>query len=244
MSVVLLVVSGLLLRALWRIESGTRAFEPRVLSAADVAADAEVPDDGARAGVSTTVFFAVRAQPGVTSAAYISFLPMTCVAASSPSPSRAMRRIPRRQHMASIRYITPGFFAALDIPIRAGRDVRETDTRMRLGRCRQRIVCRRELARRVAAGPPVRHRVSRTRGRRVGGRHRRARSRTRQRAASLHARRANPDGTCRGSRRRTSPSSRQSRPPGSRRRYAGSSRDADPDQPVSRCQTLETTRRK
>jgi putative ABC transport system permease protein len=32
-------------------------------------------------------------------------------------------------HTASLRFVTPGFFATLGIPVRAGRDVAESDTR-------------------------------------------------------------------------------------------------------------------
>ncbi len=66
--------------------------------------------------------------PGVTGAAYISFLPMGSVRggiwpvqiAGHPE-ERAKRRT------ASLRFVTPGFFSAMGIPLLAGRDIGEAD---------------------------------------------------------------------------------------------------------------------
>src|SRR5262249_8082760 len=71
----------------------------------------------------------VREMPGVRSAAYISFLPMlmrggiwgVTLEGQPESPTSSA-------NSASLRFVTPGFFETLRIPIRLGRDVRETDT--------------------------------------------------------------------------------------------------------------------
>ena len=70
----------------------------------------------------------VRALPGVTNAAYISSLPMVWRGGIWPVgiEAQALQRTDR--HTASLRYVTPGFFATLGIPIRAGRDVGDADT--------------------------------------------------------------------------------------------------------------------
>jgi predicted permease len=63
----------------------------------------------------------------VTDAAYISFLPMVmrggiwAVALRGDTGARAA------DHAASLRYVTPGFFRTLDIPLKKGRDVAEAD---------------------------------------------------------------------------------------------------------------------
>src|SRR5262249_28095222 len=73
-----------------------------------------------------------RALPGVSSAAYISFLPMAFGGGiwQVSIPGRAHADNERRN--VGLRYLTPGFFSTLGIPLRAGRDVSEADTSDRL----------------------------------------------------------------------------------------------------------------
>jgi len=72
---------------------------------------------------------AVRALPRVSDAAYTSFLPMTLTGGIWPvSVDGRPQEIRSAGDVASLRFVTPGFFAALRIPLRAGRDVRESDT--------------------------------------------------------------------------------------------------------------------
>jgi predicted permease len=69
----------------------------------------------------------VAALPGVESAAYISFLPMAMGGGIWPV-SVDGRQVDRRGNSnASLRYITPDFFRTLEIPLRAGRGVAESD---------------------------------------------------------------------------------------------------------------------
>ncbi|HEY4229466.1 MAG TPA: FtsX-like permease family protein, partial [Thermoanaerobaculia bacterium] len=71
----------------------------------------------------------VRELPGVRSAAYISFLPMLMRGGIWGVTLEGRPEIPTsRANAASLRFVTPGFFETLGIPIRLGRDVRETDT--------------------------------------------------------------------------------------------------------------------
>ena len=73
----------------------------------------------------------MRALPGVKSAAYISFLPMTMSGGIWPvTRRRPRRREPNEREHASLRFVTPGFFATIGMPLRVGRDV------ARLGRLR------------------------------------------------------------------------------------------------------------
>jgi predicted permease len=72
----------------------------------------------------------VRALPGVTSAAYISFLPMVWRGGIWPVETEGPSAVPeelRGQRAASLRYVTPGFFSTLQIPLRQGRDISESD---------------------------------------------------------------------------------------------------------------------
>ncbi|MGA2741625.1 MAG: ABC transporter permease [Bryobacteraceae bacterium] len=130
-SVVLLVSAGLLVRALWRIEATDPGFRTDGMLTLRTALPMPKYDQTARrAGFYTQVLSAVRALPGVSSAAYISFLPMTMTGGIWPvavdgKPLEVQRS---GSHTASLRYVTPGFFATMGIPLQRGRDVAESDT--------------------------------------------------------------------------------------------------------------------
>jgi predicted permease len=75
------------------------------------------------------VLTGVRALPGVTSAAYITGLPMTMQGgiwgAMPDAPA-----VPLDGSIgSSTRFVTPGFFETLSIPLKEGRDIAPTDTR-------------------------------------------------------------------------------------------------------------------
>ncbi|MBA3555773.1 MAG: ABC transporter permease, partial [Gemmatimonadales bacterium] len=76
----------------------------------------------------SSVLSEVRALPGVSSAAYISFLPMEMTGGIWPVVMNGEPERREQNRVASLRYTTPGFFATLGIPIQRGRDVRESDT--------------------------------------------------------------------------------------------------------------------
>ena len=129
--VVLLISSGLLMRALWRIQATDPGFRPEgVITLRTSLSKPKYDSTALRERFFTEVLGGVRALPGVSSAAYISFLPMVMgggiwpvvLPGQSSSQSRAAGR------NASLRFATPGFFAAMGIPIRQGREISETDT--------------------------------------------------------------------------------------------------------------------
>jgi predicted permease len=71
----------------------------------------------------------VRALPGVIDAAYISYLPMGPRMRGGIWPVSIAGRVtaPTDNDVAFIRYVTPGFFNTLAIPLERGRDVAESD---------------------------------------------------------------------------------------------------------------------
>jgi predicted permease len=69
----------------------------------------------------------VRALPGVTHAGYISFLPMVA-RGMIQSVFLEGHGEDRDDGTASMRFVTPDYFAALGIPLKAGRDVAASDT--------------------------------------------------------------------------------------------------------------------
>ncbi len=128
-SVVLLISSGLLIRALLRVQSIDPGFEPAgVLALRTTLPMPKYQPLAARNGFHESVVGEVRALPGVTSAAYTSFLPMVMTGGIWRIEAEGHTARPEEGRTSSMRYVTPGYFATLGIPIRRGRDVAETDT--------------------------------------------------------------------------------------------------------------------
>jgi putative ABC transport system permease protein len=133
LSVVLLVSGGLLLRALERIQRIDPGFATEhILTARTSLPMPKFENRAPREQFYTRVLSNLRALPGVSSAAYISFLPMGDnrggiwpVGLHGPEAER------RENQVATLRYVTPGFFSTLSIPILRGRDVDDADTASR-----------------------------------------------------------------------------------------------------------------
>jgi predicted permease len=127
-AVALLIASGLLIRALLRVQAVDPGFESAsVLTLRTTLPMPRYQPLAARNGFHAGVLADVRALPGVKSAAYTSFLPMVMTGGiwTIEADGRAADEDART---ASIRYVTPGYFETLGIPLRLGRDVSEADT--------------------------------------------------------------------------------------------------------------------
>jgi predicted permease len=129
-SVVLLIASGLLMRAVWRLQSVDVGFKTENVTAMRTALPwPRYEDPAVRWRFYSTVLDRVRALPGVAGAGYIGGLPMERTGGIwSFSTIAGQERRHDRSMAASARYITPGFFATMSIPVRQGRDVSATDT--------------------------------------------------------------------------------------------------------------------
>jgi predicted permease len=128
-SLVLLICSGLLARALWRIRSIDPGF--RTGGVLTLRTELPMPKYGrttVRQAFYDRVLAEIRALPGVRRAAYISFLPMVMRGGIWPVTVNGRTEDTSQPYTASMRFATPDFFAAMGIPIHAGRDVSETDT--------------------------------------------------------------------------------------------------------------------
>jgi predicted permease len=127
-AVVLLISSGLLIRALGRVQSIDPGFEPEgVVTLRTTLPMPKYQAIAKRAAFLAGVLGEVRALPGVTSAAYISFLPIVMGGGIWTIEAEGHPVQPGDARTASMRYLTPGYFATLGIPIRKGRDVSESD---------------------------------------------------------------------------------------------------------------------
>jgi predicted permease len=130
-SIALVVSAGLLVRALWRIQG----VDPGFRTADVLAVETPVPWPKYAPTAQRTAFYdrvvsQVRALPGVVNAAYISFVPMAMGGGIWPVVFEAGAGPPQdadQAYRASVRFVTPGFFSTLDVPIRIGRDVSEGD---------------------------------------------------------------------------------------------------------------------
>ena len=128
-SVVLLVSSGLLIRALVRVQSVDPGFQPAgVVTLRTALPMPKYQSVDKRAAFHAGVLEQVRALPGVASAAYISALPMVMTGGIWQIEAEGHPNQPGDERFASMRYVTPGYFRTLGIPIIAGRDVSDADT--------------------------------------------------------------------------------------------------------------------
>ena len=128
-SVVLLVSSGLLIRALWKVQSTEPGFRTKGI----LAVRTELPSPKYEKTLVREQFYSkvledVRRQPGVTNAAYITALPMTWGGGIWPVIVNGHSQIRSEGNVASMRFVTPGLFSTMGIPFQSGRDVSETDT--------------------------------------------------------------------------------------------------------------------
>jgi predicted permease len=129
MSVILLITSGLLIRAVWRVQ----AIDPGFSSANVLTLKTALPRPKYDSRVRRIEFYqrvaaGVRALPGVQSAAYITGLPMvvTGVITGVEVPGLEVRSA--RSAGVSHRWVTPQYFKTMGIPLRRGRDIEDGDT--------------------------------------------------------------------------------------------------------------------
>jgi len=132
-SVALLVCAGLLIRALFTVRGTDPGFNPEgVLSVRTELPASAYRTVAARDDLYTRVREQVLALPGVTSAAFISYLPISTfrggifpVTGNGDVAATALSG----NNIASLRYVTPGLFQTLGIPLKRGRDITDADAR-------------------------------------------------------------------------------------------------------------------
>ena len=128
-SVVLLVSAGLLMRALLRIQAVDPGFRAENVLTMHTPLPPKYAAVAARDRFYISVLTGVRRLPGAVSAAYITYLPMGSVRGGIWPVEIGGKTVTRSAaNTASLRFVTPGFFATLRIPLQQGRDVAESDT--------------------------------------------------------------------------------------------------------------------
>jgi putative ABC transport system permease protein len=129
LSVVLLISSGLLIRAVWRVQSVDPGFvAERVVTLKTALPRPKYDITLRRLQFYNRVLTEVRALPGVQSAAYITGLPMVMTGRVTGVviPGREVSAM-YRSEVASIRWVTPQYFRTMGIPLLRGRDVEDGD---------------------------------------------------------------------------------------------------------------------
>ena len=126
-SVALLIASGLLIRALWRLQSTDPGFRTAgVLTLRTALPMPKYEKNAPRSVFYDRVLTEVRRLPGVSSAGYVTALPMVMRGGIWPFTPEGAAEDPDAGRTASLRFVTSGYFATMGIPLR-GRDVAETD---------------------------------------------------------------------------------------------------------------------
>ena len=131
-SIVLLVSSGLLMRAIWRIHSVEPGFRAEgVMTMRTALPFPKYETTAARERFYARVLQETRALPGVRSAGYISGLPMVMRGGIWPVAVKGAQGPRNQSNSASLRFATPGLLPSLGIRLHRGRDINDGDTRER-----------------------------------------------------------------------------------------------------------------
>jgi len=123
LALTLLVSAGLLLRSVDRLTSVAPGFDPAgVITMQVVEAGHEFNSDAARLQFYEQALETVRAVPGVTEAGFTSQLPLSGDVDGYGYEDQAHPEVRPGEDGAALRYaVTPGYFAAMRIPLLAGR---------------------------------------------------------------------------------------------------------------------------
>ncbi len=128
-SVVLLISAGLLMRALLKVQEVDPGFRSQgVLTMRTTLPMTKYGKAAARFAFYRKVLTEVGRLPGVSGAAYTSFLPMAFRGGVWQVTIPGQLAQPGGHRLASARFITPGYLTLMGTPLLGGRDVGETDT--------------------------------------------------------------------------------------------------------------------
>jgi predicted permease len=128
-SVVLLVSAGLLLRALLNVQSVDPGFRAEgVLTMQTPLPMPKYAKTPTRETFYSRVLADLHALPGVTNAAFVSYLPMGRMRGGVWSVGLDGQAAAPHGDNAYLRYVTPGYFATIGTPLRSGRDIASSDT--------------------------------------------------------------------------------------------------------------------
>jgi predicted permease len=127
-SVVLLISSGLLIRAVWNVQSVDPGFaSENVLTLRTALPSSGFNDRVRRDEFWQRVLSEVRSLAGVEAAGYTSGLPMVMWGGIAGVTIQGQDAPPGRTNVSSFRFVTPGLLEALSVPLVEGRLIEEAD---------------------------------------------------------------------------------------------------------------------
>jgi putative ABC transport system permease protein len=127
-SVVLLVSAGLLMRALLNVQSVSPGFRTEgVLTMQTPLPMPKYAKVSTREAFYARILPNLRALPGVTNAAFVSYLPMGRMRGGVWPVAVDGQAVKPHDRSAYLRYVTPGYFATIGVPFLSGRDVSDAD---------------------------------------------------------------------------------------------------------------------
>jgi putative ABC transport system permease protein len=127
-SVVLLVSAGLLMRALWTVHAIDPGFKGNdVVMLRTALPNPQYAPPATREAFYRRVLDEVRVLPGVAGAAYVTAAPLTFRAGIFPVSVTGQPITREATTTSFLRFVTPGYFDTLGIPIKRGRDISESD---------------------------------------------------------------------------------------------------------------------
>jgi predicted permease len=128
LSTVLLIACGLLVRNFVQLSAASPGFDPhRLLTLAITLPPARYPDAARRLAFFNELLRQVRALPGVRAAAGTTALPVNAVRFSMALPEGQPMVPLAERPMFNIQQVTPGYAAAMRIPLRYGREFTDGD---------------------------------------------------------------------------------------------------------------------
>ena len=128
MSVILLITSGLLIRAVWRVQAVESGFRSENVLAINMALPRPKYDKPwQRVQFYDRVLTQVRDLPGVESAAFTSGLPMVTTGLVTAVGIPGQPEPIARRDVVSHRWVTPQYFRTMGIPLHRGRDIEDSD---------------------------------------------------------------------------------------------------------------------
>jgi putative ABC transport system permease protein len=127
-SIVLLVSAGLLMRALLTVQAIAPGFRADgVLTMQTPLPMPKYAKVATREAYYARVLPDILAVPGVTNAAFVSYLPMGRMRGGVWPVAVDGRAVQPHDKTAYLRFVTPGYFATIGVPFRSGRDIAPSD---------------------------------------------------------------------------------------------------------------------
>lgn len=156
LAVVLLVGAGLLLRSFVRLSNQRIGFDPdHTLVFSLTLPEARYPNPESVSAFHRAVLERVRALPGVASAGATHALPFSGMDSVRGFVRDGEPRDAQNPPTAEYRLVTPGYFAAMGIPVRQGREFTDADTTGAPGA----VIVNEAFARQYFTGEPLGQRI-------------------------------------------------------------------------------------